>query len=314
MLTNKEPLVVIAGPTAVGKTELSIKLAQKIDGEIISGDSMQIYKGLDIGTAKIKEEEKEGIPHYLIDIIEPKEEYNVQVFQKNAREIIKDIRKRKKIPIIAGGTGLYIDSLVYDYNFISEDDEQTKIRENLWEQYNLYGSEYLLRLLSESDPESMKKIDPANIKRIIRAWEVFQKKEKKFEEMERDARESKESPYDLFYFVITMNREELYDRINKRVDLMFAEGWIEEVKGLLSSKRVLPEYRAMQSLGYKQIIQFLNNELTYDECLYKIKQETRRFAKRQLTWFRKNKDVLWLDKSLYSQEQLLEKMLNLIKN
>ena len=301
MLQNKKTLIVIAGPTASGKTELSIKLAKKINGEIISGDSMQVYKHLDIGTAKITKDEMENVPHHLIDIIEPNEEYNVQIFQKNAKKIIEDIYSRGKIPIIAGGTGLYIDALVYNYSFVDEDND-SKIRDKLWADYYNFGVDYLVKKLQISDPDALNLIDLSNIKRLIRALEISEKNKIKYSELERDSRTEKTSQYDLFYFVITMNRDVLYDRINKRVDLMFENGWLSEVNSLLESGKVLPDFRSMQGLGYREILEFLNSGIPFEECVEKIKQNTRRFAKRQLTWFRKNKDIIWLDKSLKNSE------------
>lgn len=310
MLQNKKTLIVIAGPTASGKTELSIKLAKKINGEIISGDSMQVYKHLDIGTAKITKDEMENVPHHLIDIIEPNEEYNVQIFQKNAKKIIEDIYSRGKIPIIAGGTGLYIDALVYNYSFVDEDND-SKIRDKLWADYYNFGVDYLVKKLQISDPDALNLIDLSNIKRLIRALEISEKNKIKYSELERDSRTEKTSQYDLFYFVITMNRDVLYDRINKRVDLMFENGWLSEVNSLLESGKVLPDFRSMQGLGYREILEFLNSGIPFEECVEKIKQNTRRFAKRQLTWFRKNKDTIWLDKSLKNSEELLEEIIHI---
>lgn len=310
MLQNKKTLIVIAGPTASGKTELSIKLAKKINGEIISGDSMQVYKHLDIGTAKITKDEMENVPHHLIDIIEPNEEYNVQIFQKNSKKIIEDIYSRGKIPIVAGGTGLYIDALVYNYSFIDEDND-SKIRDKLWEDYYNFGVDYLVKKLQIADPDALNLIDLSNIKRLIRALEISEKNKIKYSELERDSRTEKTSQYDLFYFVITMNRDVLYDRINKRVDLMFENGWLSEVNSLLESGKVLPDFRSMQGLGYKEILEFLNSGIPFEECVEKIKQNTRRFAKRQLTWFRKNKDTIWLDKSLKNSEELLEEIIHI---
>lgn len=310
MLQNKKTLIVIAGPTASGKTELSIKLAKKINGEIISGDSMQVYKHLDIGTAKITKDEMENVPHHLIDIIEPNEEYNVQIFQKNSKKIIEDIYSRGKIPIVAGGTGLYIDALVYNYSFIDEDND-SKIRDKLWEDYYNFGVDYLVKKLQIADPDALNLIDLSNIKRLIRALEISEKNKIKYSELERDSRTEKTSQYDLFYFVITMNRDVLYDRINKRVDLMFENGWLSEVNSLLESGKVLPDFRSMQGLGYREILEFLNSGIPFEECVEKIKQNTRRFAKRQLTWFRKNKDTIWLDKSLKNSEELLEEIIHI---
>ena len=310
MLQNKKPLIVIAGPTASGKTELSINLAKKLNGEIISGDSMQVYKHLDIGTAKITKQEMEGIPHHLIDTIEPTEEYNVQIFQKSSKKIIDDIFSRGKVPIIVGGTGLYIDALVYNYSFIDENND-SKIRDKLWEDYKNFGSDYLIEKLKKVDPDALEIIDLSNTKRLIRALEIWEKNNIKFSELEKDSRTYKESPYDLFYFVITMNREILYDRINKRVDLMFKNGWQNEVENLLASRTATPDLRSMQGLGYRQVLEYLSSKITFEECVDNIKKETRRFAKRQLTWFRKNKDIIWLNKDIKNSNELLEEIIHI---
>ena len=303
MNSTKKPLIVIAGPTASGKTELSISLAKRVNGEIISGDSMQVYKYLNIGTAKITPEEMDGVPHHLIDIIEPAEDYNVQLFQESAKKIIEDIHKRNKVPILVGGTGLYIDSLVYDYSFINESPDNS-IRNKLWDEFHKHGSNHIISKLREKDPDSLSHLDLSNTKRIIRALEIIEKNNINFSELEKNSRTEKESPYNLYYFVITMNRDELYDRINKRVDLMFEKGWLDEVKSILESGIASESNSSMQGLGYRQIIQYLKGETGFEECRDKIKQETRRFAKRQLTWFRKNKDIIWLDKNENKFEEI----------
>ena len=309
MIKNKKPLIVIAGPTASGKTELSIQIAKKINGEIISGDSMQVYKKLNIGTAKITKAEMQNIPHHLIDIIEPTDNYNVCIFQEEAKKIINDIYARGKIPIVTGGTGLYIDSLVYDYSFVDEE-KNTKTRDKLWDEYQKFGNEYLVEKLRLEDPEAITMIDISNTKRLIRALEINEKNNIKFSEREKDSRTVKESPYNLFYFVISMNRNDLYDKINQRVQLMFDNGWLDEVKKIINDNPTIIDYRSMQSIGYKQILQYLNNELTHEECLEKIKQNTRKFAKRQLTWFRKNKDVVLLDKSIKTSDEIFQEVIN----
>lgn len=294
MKKEKNKLIVIAGPTASGKTKLSLEMAKEVNGEIISADSMQVYKHLDIGTAKIKEEEMEGIVHHLIDIIEPAEEYNVQIFQKEAQKLIKDIHKRGKTPLLVGGSGLYIDSVVYDYEFL-EEDPNNEIRNRLWEEYEKYGNDYLLEKIKKLDPETYENIDKKNTKRLIRVLEIMEKHGLKFSQTEKDSRRKKESPYDLEYYVIRMKREELYDRINRRVDQMIAQGWLEEVENLLEKNWAKKDYRSMQGLGYRQIIEYLEGQASWEQSVEKIKQETRRFAKRQMTWFRKNKDIIWLE-------------------
>lgn len=294
MKKEKNKLIVIAGPTASGKTKLSLEMAKEVNGEIISADSMQVYKHLDIGTAKIKEKEMEGIVHHLIDIIEPAEEYNVQIFQKEAQKLIKDIHKRGKTPLLVGGSGLYIDSVVYDYEFL-EEDPNNEIRNRLWEEYEKYGNDYLLEKIKKLDPETYENIDKKNTKRLIRVLEIMEKHGLKFSQTEKDSRRKKESPYDLEYYVIRMKREELYDRINRRVDQMIAQGWLEEVENLLEKNWAKKDYRSMQGLGYRQIIEYLEGQASWEQSVEKIKQETRRFAKRQMTWFRKNKDIIWLE-------------------
>lgn len=284
---EKEKVIVICGPTASGKTALAIELAKKINGEIISADSMQIYKDMNIGTAKPTIEEMEGIKHYLLDYIYPNERYSVAQYKKDAKKAIKEIISKGKHPIVVGGTGLYIDSLVYeiDYNNIELDE---KYREEL----DKIDTEDLYKKALEIDPEAMKKISLNDKKRIIRVLEIYNATGKNKTEQEIESRK-RPVEYDYKVYAIDWGREELYDRINKRVDIMINKGLIEEVENLLYKYEEFPT--AMQGLGYKEVVELLNGDITKEEMIEKIKQETRRYAKRQLTWFRKNKNTIWLN-------------------
>ena len=288
----KPKVIVIAGPTASGKTSLSIELAKKLNGEIISADSMQIYKDMDIGTAKVTKEEMQGIKHYLIDFVSPEERYSVSNFKKDAEEKIEEILVKGKVPIIAGGTGLYIDSLIYSINYPDmELDEE--YRNRLMEISNTQeGLEKLYLEAQRIDPKAMEIISRNDKKRIIRILEIYKQTGKNKTQQEIESRKE-ESKYDYKVFVLNWEREKLYERINKRVDLMIEAGLINEVEQIKGKYKKYPT--AMQALGYKEVIQYFNNELTYEEMVDKIKMETRRYAKRQLTWFRKNKQTIWLD-------------------
>ena len=288
----KQKVIVIVGPTASGKTALSIELAKKINGEIVSCDSMQIYKDMNIGSAKPTNEEMQGIKHYLIDVARPDERFSVADYKKQAEAAIEDIISKGKMPIVIGGTGLYADSLIYgiDYPEIVFDEEyrnrleeKAKTNEGLKELYNM---------AKKIDEKAIAKISENDRKRIIRILEIYQQTGKTKTELEIESRKN-DVKYDYKVFAINMDRNILYDRINKRVDLMIENGLIDEVKSLLKKYKDFPT--AMQGLGYKEVVQYLNNELTKDEMIEKIKQETRRYAKRQLTWFRKNKETIWLD-------------------
>ena len=287
----KQKVIVIAGPTASGKTALAIELAKRIGGEIVSSDSMQIYKDMDIGTAKVTVEEMQGIEHYLIDFVEPNERYSVSNFKKDSEKAIEEILEKGKVPIVAGGTGLYIDSLIYgiEYQEMEFDEEY---RQELMSQAE---TEEGLRLLYEEakkiDPEAISNISPNDKKRIIRILEIYKSTGKNKTEQERLSRINGVK-YDFKVFAIDMEREKLYARINKRVDIMVEQGLVQEVENLKQKYDCFPT--AMQGLGYKEVVQYLENKCTYDEMVEKIKQETRRYAKRQLTWFRKNKETVWL--------------------
>lgn len=288
---SKPKVIVIGGPTASGKTALSIFLAKKINGEIISADSMQIYKDMNIGTAKPTVEEMDGIKHYLIDCVSPSVRYSVADFKKDATNAIEDILKKGKTPIVVGGTGLYIDSLIYgiDYNEMQVDLEYRAYLENLAEEK---GLGYLYDLAKNIDEQAMSKISVNDKKRICRVLEVYKSTGKTKTELEKESRQ-KDVKYDFKVFAIDMERQILYDRINKRVDLMIDAGLIDEVNNLIKKYPDIPT--AMQGLGYKEVVQYFEKKCTKEEMIEKIKQESRRYAKRQLTWFRRNKDIVWLD-------------------
>ena len=288
---EKQKVIVICGPTASGKTALSIELAKKIDGEIVSCDSMQIYKEMDIGTAKPTLEEMQGIKHYMIGIISPNERYSVADYKKDAKKAIREILNKGKVPIVVGGTGLYIDSLIYEieYQDIEFDKEY---REHLEKEVKEKGLEELYNEAKEIDPQAIEKISKNDKKRILRILEIYHATGENKTEQERKSRQ-KEVEYDYKVYALNMDREKLYDRINKRVDKMIEEGLIQEVEKIYKKYNDFPT--AMQGLGYKEVVEYLEGKLTKEEMIEKIKQETRRYAKRQLTWFRKNKQTIWLD-------------------
>ena len=308
---EKKPLIVLTGPTAVGKTSLSIKLAKSINGEIISADSMQVYRYMDIGTAKIKVEEMEGIPHYLIDEYDPDEDFNVFEFKKQAKKYIADIHSRGKIPIIVGGTGFYIQAILYDIDF-TENDTDYEYRSQLEEMAQNYGGKYLHDKLAEIDPESAKAIHPNNKKKVIRALEYYFLSDEKISDHNK-AQKDNESPYNYCYFVLHKDRADLYDGINRRVDIMLEEGLIDEVKHL-SQMGYSDDLVSMKGLGYKEILEYLAGKSTLDEAISILKKETRHYAKRQITWFKREKDVIWINKDNYlDDEETLDYMLKIIK-
>ena len=288
---NKPKVIIICGPTASGKTALSIELAKTINGEIVSCDSMQIYKDMDIGTAKPTVEEMQGIKHYLLDFIEPDKRYSVAEFKKDAEKAIEQILAKGKIPIVVGGTGLYVDSLIYgiEYQDIPLDEEY---RNKLEQIANEKGLEVLYEKAKQIDEQAMKKISPNDKKRIMRVLEIYKATGKNKTEQEMESRKN-EVKYDFKVFAINMDREVLYDRINKRVDIMIEQGLIEEVKNIIQKYSEFPT--AMQGLGYKEVVEYLNGKCSKEEMIEKIKMETRRYAKRQLTWFRKNKQTIWIN-------------------
>ncbi len=327
MKAIKRPLVILTGPTAVGKTALSIALAKAIGGEIISADSMQVYRHMDIGSAKVTEgekkgvphqlidvtrEEMKGIPHHLIDVLEPAEEFNVVVFQKLAKQAVEEIYSRGHIPILVGGTGFYIQALVYDIDF-TENNEDTALRQALEEQARREGADVLYERLRAVDPESCESIHAHNIKRVIRAIEFYEKTGKKISDHNREQRQNA-SPYHFAYFVLTDDRDRIYQRINERVDQMMAQGLEEEVRALrdLGCRR---DMVSMQGLGYKEILSALEGEISLEEAVCQIKRDTRHFAKRQLTWFRREKEVIWMDKTVfdYKSQKILEFMQDFLR-
>ena len=303
----KPKVIVICGPTASGKTALSIELAKQINGEIVSADSMQIYKDMDIGSAKPTKEEMQGIKHYLLDFVSPRDRYSVADYKKEATSAMEEIIKKGKTPIIVGGTGLYIDSLIYniDYPEIEFDEEYRKHLEKRVEQEGLQA---LYEEAMKIDEEAMKRISPKDQKRILRVLEVYHQTGKTKTEQEIESRK-KEVPYDYYVFALTMDRKILYDRINQRVDIMVQQGLIEEVQNIIKKYKEYPT--AMQALGYKEVKEYLEGKTAKEEAIEKVKQETRRYAKRQLTWFRKNKQTIWLDAMNQKQEnikRILEEM------
>lgn len=297
--TEKRPLVILTGPTAVGKTALSIALAKAIGGEIICADSMQVYRRMDIGSAKITPEEMAGVRHYLIDVLEPDQEFNVVVFQEMAKRAAAEIYGRGHIPILVGGTGFYIQALLYDIDF-TENDEDTALRQSLEELAKRDGAQALYERLRAVDPESCESIHAHNIKRVIRAIEFYEKTGKKISDHNREQRQN-ESPYNFAYFVLNDNRERIYERINDRVDLMMAQGLEAEVRALRESG-CHRDMVSMQGLGYKEILSYLEGEISLEEAVYLIKRDTRHFAKRQLTWFRREKEVIWIDKTVFDYD------------
>lgn len=298
----RKPLIILTGPTAVGKTSLSIKLAKAVDGEIISADSMQIYRKMDIGTAKITREEMEGVPHYLVDELDPAQEFNVVVFQKMAKEAMERIYRRNKIPIVVGGTGFYIQALLYDIDF-SEHDGKEIYREKLKKDQEQYGSQYLYDQLKKVDPEYAKTIHANNIKKVIRALEYYEETGQKLSSHNLLQRQ-KESPYRAAYLVLNDDRQRLYERIDQRVDEMLRQGLMEEVRGLIA-EGYTKDMVSMQGLGYKEFFDYFDNKISLEEVISLIKRDTRHFAKRQLTWFRREKNVVWFDKSEYSSGEEL---------
>lgn len=302
-LEKKPPLVILTGPTAVGKTALSISLAKAIQGEIISADSMQVYKHMDIGSAKIMPEEMDGVPHYLVDILKPTEEFHVVKFQTLAKEAMSEIYAKGKIPILVGGTGFYIQSVLYDIDF-TQSEEDEAFRAELEQFAKEKGTEALFERLRAVDPKSCEIIHANNVKRVIRAIEFYEKTGKPISEHNEEQRDN-ESPYNFAYFVLNDDRTEIYERIDKRVDKMLAAGLVDEVQKL-KNMGCTRNMVSMQGLGYKEILEYLDGECTLEDAVYRIKRDTRHFAKRQLTWFRREKEVAWVKKDDF---ELMLKML-----
>ncbi|WP_304507291.1 tRNA (adenosine(37)-N6)-dimethylallyltransferase MiaA [Anaerotignum sp.] len=303
----KKPFVIIGGPTACGKTALSIELAKRINGEVISADSMQVYRFMDIGTAKVTEEEKQGIPHYLVDELYPDEEYNVMIFQQKAKAYMKQIWENGKIPILVGGTGFYINALLYDNDF-TETENDTSFRQACYAQAENEGAESLFARLKEVDPEYAQTIHANNVKRVARALEYHFLTGEKFSSHNAEQKQ-KESPYNAAVIILTMERERLYQRIEYRVDLMMEQGLLAEVKGLLD-RGYSPDLVSMQGLGYKEFIPYFEGKGSLEEAVDALKKGTRHFAKRQLTWFRRQVDGLWVDLSKADFDMAMTDILN----
>lgn len=308
----KKPMIILTGPTAVGKTALSIDLAKAINGAIISADSMQVYRHMDIGSAKITKEEMQDIPHYLIDVLEPQEEFHVVKFVELAKAALDEIYANGQIPIVTGGTGFYIQALLYDIDFTDQECDEA-YRESLAQIAKEKGADVLHEMLREVDPKSAEAIHANNVKRVIRALEFYHLSGQRISEHNETERE-KTSPYQFAYFVLTDDRAHLYERIEKRVDLMMEQGLLDEVKKL----KAMGYHRdmvSMQGLGYKEILDALDGKITLDEAVLKIKKETRHFAKRQLTWFKRERDVIWFDKEKYDyrDDAILRDMIQILK-
>lgn len=304
----KRPLIILTGPTAVGKTTLSVQLAKCVGGEIISADSMQVYRHMDIGSAKILPEEMQGIPHHLIDVLEPSEEFNVVLFQKLVKDSLDEIYERGNIPILTGGTGFYIQAVLYDIDF-TDNEENTIYRQELEKIVSEKGNTFLHDMLREVDEASADAIHENNVKRVIRALEFYMLTGKKISEHNEKER-VKEAAYNACYFVLTDDRNTLYDRIDERVDHMLENGLVEEVRRL-KENGCTKDMISMQGLGYKEILSYLEGDIPFERAVYLIKRNTRHFAKRQLTWFKREKDVIWIPKNdfLYDNSKILGYML-----
>lgn len=307
----KRPLIILTGPTAVGKTKASISLAKAVNGEIISADSMQVYRGMDIGSAKIRPEEMDGVPHHLVDVLLPDEEFHVVRFQEMAKQAMEEIYAKGKIPILVGGTGFYIQAVLYDIDF-TENEGDGAFRRELQAFAREQGQEALHARLKEVDPKAAEEIHANNVKRVIRALEYFQQTGKPISAHNEEQRQ-KESPYRFAYFVLNDERAHLYERINLRVDQMIEEGLVKEVQAL-RDKGYTRDMVSMQGLGYKEILAYLEGEYSLEEAVRILKRDTRHFAKRQITWFKREKDVIWLEKQDfdYDEKRILERMLEIL--
>ena len=303
----KQPLIIIAGPTAVGKTALSVALAKRIGGEIVSADSMQVYRGMDIGTAKVTKEETCGVPHHLIDVLDPKDPFNVMTFRSMVKDAVRGISSRGNVPVLVGGTGFYIQSVLYDVQF-EEDASSEELRKELEQEADVLGAEKMHERLRALDPDAAEAIHPNNIKRVVRALEYCLSTGRKISVHNREQRE-RTSPYSFLFYVLTMDRAALYQRIDLRVDQMMEQGLLAEVKRL-RDEGVTSDMVSMQGLGYRQIFDYLEGIATLDEAVERIKRETRHFAKRQLTWFRREPDARWINVSEYGgdRKKILELM------
>ena len=298
--TEKTPLLIVAGPTATGKSDSAVELALRMNGEVISADSMQVYRGMDIGSAKVTVEEMRGVPHHLIDCADPSENWNVVRFQKEARRAVQDIASRGRLPILCGGTGFYIQALLYDIDF-TQMDENTPLRDRLSALAAEKGPEAVHALLLEKDPASAAAIHPNNLKRVIRAIEFMEESGGSIAAHNLQQRE-RESAYRSVFFVLTMDRARLYERIDRRVDIMMERGLVEEV-ARLRAMGIQRDSTSMQGIGYKQVYGYLDGEYDLEEAVRLIKRDTRHFAKRQLTWFKREKDVIWTDLDRFENRQ-----------
>lgn len=306
-----KPMIILTGPTAAGKTDLSIALAKAVNGAVISADSMQVYKKMDIGTAKIMPEEMDGVEHYLVDVLDPKEEFHVARFKEMAMEALQKIYAKGQIPIIVGGTGFYIQALLYDIQFTDTKKDET-YRKELEAFAKEHGNQALHDALAKVDLKSARAIHANNVKRVIRALEYYKETGEPISEHNERER-NRTSPYNFAYFVLTHKREILYDRINRRVDLMLEQGLVQEVKKL-KEEGYGRELVSMQGLGYKEILSYLDGEISLEEAVYLLKRDTRHFAKRQLTWFGRERDVIMIEKQAYKDEaEILDVMLNVMK-
>jgi tRNA dimethylallyltransferase len=305
METEKKKVIVLTGPTAVGKTKLSIGLAKAVNGAIVSADSMQVYRHMDIGSAKIKKEEMQGVDHYLIDVLDPEDDFNVFLFQKMAKEAMEKIWSQGKVPIITGGTGFYIQAVLRDIEF-SENDGKSEEREQYEKLAEEKGAEYLHNLLAARDPAAAEQIHANNIKRVIRALEYFDQTGEKISEHNEEQRE-KESPYTYLYFVLNDERSRLYERIDRRVDEMIGEGLVDEVRSLME-RGLTEDHVSMKGLGYKELFPYLRGECSLEEAVEIIKRDTRHFAKRQITWFKREGEIIWINKDDfdYDEDAILE--------
>lgn len=303
-----KPMIVLTGPTAVGKTKLSIALAKAVNGEILSADSVQVYRHMDIGSAKITTEEMQGVPHHLIDVLDPTDDFNVVIFKEMCEKCLDEIYARKHIPIVTGGTGFYIQALLRDIDF-TDNPENTERRKELEQIAETCGAEKLHDMLREVDPKAAEAIHANNIKRVVRAIEYYELTGQRISD-HNEAEQKKARAYNSCYFVLNDDREKLYARIEQRIDEMVEQGLVKEVKKLkeMGCKRGMV---SMQALGYKELLAWMDGECTFDQAIEILKRDTRHFAKRQLTWFRREKDVIWVDKNLfdYNDDRILQFML-----
>ena len=304
-------IIAIAGPTAVGKTKFAIEIAKRFDGEIISCDSMQLYKYMDIGSAKPTKEELAQVPHHLVDLIDPRDDFSVAQYQKLAKDAIRDVQSRGKLAVISGGTGLYLNSLLYEMDF-SKAPESSQYRRLLEQRAETEGGAALHKMLEEQDPQAAERIHPNNIKKIIRALERLHEGEENVKSFQQVQQET--TDYETILIGLTRDRAELYDRINRRVEVLIEQGLLEEVEELMRMG-MTEDHISMKAIGYKEILAWLDGEISYEEAIYLLKRDTRHFAKRQLTWFRRERDVIWIDKDAfdYDEKKILDFMIRELK-